>query len=69
MNDTSRVPANISQEQKLHVESKVLKPGEEDCYRIWQAQASPYSNKVMTFMNYKGIAYKKVRASMQELFH
>jgi len=64
---TNSIPANISQEQKLHAESKVLKPSEEDHYRIWQAQASPYSYKVMTFMNYKGIAYKKVRASMQEL--
>jgi glutathione S-transferase len=61
------IPANIAQEQKLHAESKALKPGEEDLYRIWQAQASPYSYKVMTYMNYKGIAYKKVRATVQEL--
>ncbi len=61
------IPANIAQEQKLHAESKKLKPGEEDLYRIWQGQASPFSYKVMTFMNYKGIAYKKVRATLQEL--
>jgi len=61
------IPANIAQEQKLHAGSKELKPGEEDLYRIWQAQASPYSYKVMTFMNYKGIGYKKVRATLQEL--
>lgn len=61
------VPANIAQEQKLHAESKKLKQGEEDLYRIWQGQASPFSYKVMTFMNYKGIAYKKVRATLQEL--
>lgn len=64
---TNPIPANIAQEQKLHAESKELKLGEEHLYRIWQAQASPYSYKVMTFMNYKGIAYKKVRATLDEL--
>jgi len=67
MNDTNPIAANIAQEQKLHDESKRLKPGQEDLYRIWQAQESPYSYKVMTFMNYKGINYKKVRGNMQEL--
>ena len=61
------IPANIACEQKLHAESKVLGPGEEKFYRIWQAQGSPYSYKIMNFMNYKGIPYKKVRATNAEL--
>ncbi len=67
MNEKLANAANILHEQKLHAESKELKPGEEDHYRIWQAQASPYSYKVMTFMNYKGIPYKKVLGTMIEL--
>lgn len=67
MTEQSTIPANIAHEQNLHANSKVLKSGEEDHYRIWQAQASPYSYKVMTFMNYKGIPYKKVLATMMEI--
>lgn len=53
-------PANILLEQKALKEAQELKPGQENFYRIWQAQASPYSHKVMTYMNYKGIPYKRI---------
>ena len=67
MSEHNNIPANIALEQKHHADSKLLKPGEENHYRIWQAQGSPYSYKVMSFMNYKGIPYKKVRATLLEL--
>lgn len=54
------IPANILREQNAIKEALELKPGQEDFYRIWQAQASPYSHKVMTYMNYKGIPYKRM---------
>lgn len=61
-NKTSKkvIAANILREQKAIKEALELKPGQEDFYRIWQAQASPYSHKVMTYMNYKGIPYKRI---------
>jgi hypothetical protein len=37
MTDNNAMPENIALEQKLHAQSKVLKPGEEDHYRIVQA--------------------------------
>ncbi|GMG86711.1 glutathione S-transferase family protein [Biformimicrobium ophioploci] len=67
MKENKGIPANIAHQQNLHEESKKLHRGQEDHYRIWQAQASPYSYKVMTFMNYKGIPYKKVGANHMEL--
>jgi glutathione S-transferase len=54
-------------EQKLQQQSKTLAKGQEDHFRIWQSQCSPYSYKVMTYMNYKGIPYKRVNANMAEL--
>jgi glutathione S-transferase len=65
MNDS--IPANIAREAKRHAESKELKAGERQFYRIWQSGASPYSQKVMAFMNYKGIPYKKVLSNMEEI--
>lgn len=61
MSDTIKV------EQKLHQQSKELAKGQEDFYRIWQGQTSPYSYKVMTYMNFKGIPYKRVNANMMDL--
>lgn len=58
--DAKVVPANILREQKVLKEALKLKPNQENFYRIWQAQASPYSHKVMTYMNYKGIPYKRI---------
>lgn len=61
-NTPSATPANILQEQKSLKDSRTLKPGEEKFFRIWQSYASPYSYKVMTYMNYKGIPYKRMEA-------
>ena len=58
INDIS--PASLLKEQQAHIKSQQLEPGEENHYRIWQNLASPYSYKVMTYMNYKGIPYKRV---------
>ena len=58
------IPANILREQKTLKDSRELKTGQEDFYRIWQSYASPYSYKVMTFMNYKGIPYKRMEADL-----
>ncbi len=58
------IPANILQEQKTLKDSRELKAGQEDFYRIWQSYASPYSYKVMSFMNYKGIPYKRMEADL-----
>ena len=65
------IPANLLREQQAHKQSQQLGPGEENHYRIWQNLASPYSYKVMTYMNYKGIPYKRmeanVKVSMEEI--
>ena len=58
------IPANILREQKTLKDSRELKAGQEDFYRIWQSYASPYSYKVMSFMNYKGIPYKRMEADL-----
>jgi len=61
------IPANILQEQKTLKDSRELKAGQENFYRIWQSYASPYSHKVMTYMNYKGIPYKRMEADMTSM--
>ncbi|BFM15509.1 hypothetical protein R50073_16920 [Maricurvus nonylphenolicus] len=58
------IPGNIRQEQKAIADARELKPGQENFYRIWQDYTSPYSYKVMTYMNYKGIPYKRMQANM-----
>ncbi len=58
------ISANILQEQKNLKDSRELKAGQENFYRIWQSYCSPYSHKVMTYMNYKGIPYKRMEADM-----
>ncbi len=58
------ISANILQEQKNLKDSRELKAGQENFYRIWQSYCSPYSHKVMTYMNYKSIPYKRMEADM-----
>ena len=69
MNDVT--PASLLREQQEHKQSQQLGLGEENYYRIWQNLGSPYSYKVMTYMNYKGIPYKRMEAnakvSMEEI--
>jgi glutathione S-transferase len=66
--NSPRQPSQVTLlEQKLQQQSKTLAKGQEDHYRIWQGQCSPYSYKVMTYMNYKSIPYKRVNANMAEL--
>ena len=54
-------------EKELHEKSRVLLSGQEDHYRILQTQSSPYSHKVMTYMNYKGIPYKRIHANQMDI--
>lgn len=54
------IPANILREQQTLADARELKPGQENFYRIWQDYTSPYSHKVMTYMNYKGVPYKRM---------
>ncbi len=58
------IPANILHEQKILTDSHDLKPGQESFYRIWQMNASPYSHKVMSYMNYKGVPYKRMEINI-----
>lgn len=60
-------PGNIAREIQIHAQSKTLLDSEQHFYRIWQSQASPYSMKVMSYMNFKGIPYKKVKANFEEI--
>ncbi len=60
-----KIPANILREQKTLFDSRQLKPGQESFYRIWQDYASPYSHKVMSYMNYKGIPYKRMQTTLE----
>jgi len=55
--------SSLLREQQAHRQSQQLGHGEESHYRIWQGIASPYSYKVMTYMNYKGIPYKRIEAN------
>ncbi len=64
---SNKVSAVTLFEQKHNQQSKQLAKGQEDYFRIWQGQCSPYSYKVITYMNYKGIPYKRVNANMADL--
>ena len=57
------IPKNLQREIHLHEQAQVLQPSEEKYYRIWQSAHSPFSHKVMTYMNYKGIPYKRIEAN------
>lgn len=63
---TEKTPANILREQKSRSASMTLGPGEENHYRIWQDYTSPYSHKVMTYMNYKGVPYKRIQTIIDD---
>ncbi len=54
-------------EKELHEKSNVLLSEQEEHYRIFQTQMSPYSHKVMTYMNYKGIPYKRIQANQMDI--
>ncbi len=58
------IPENILREQKTLADSRELKAEQASYFRIWQAYGSPFSHKVMTYMNYKGIPYKRMEANM-----
>ena len=61
------IPASLLREQQAHKKSQQLEPDEENYYRVWQNLGSPYSYKVMTYMNYKGIPYKRLEANAKAL--
>ncbi len=61
---TSLVPENILREQRMLADKRQLQSGEDGVFRIWQDYASPYSHKVMTYMNYKDIPYKRMQITM-----
>jgi len=58
------ISANLLREQQAHAASQELKPSQETYYRIWQDRTSPFSQKVITYMNYKGIPFKSIQANM-----
>ena len=60
------IPKNLQREIHLHEQAQVLQPSEEKYYRIWQSAHSPFSHKVMTYMNYKGIPYKRIEANYND---
>ncbi|BFM15432.1 hypothetical protein R50073_16150 [Maricurvus nonylphenolicus] len=62
-----QTPTNVVREQHALTASRQLNAGEEHCYRLWQTYASPYSNKVMAYLNYKGIPYKRITANMENM--
>jgi glutathione S-transferase len=64
LNMSDSIPGNILREQQTMADARELKAGQENFYRIWQDYTSPYSYKVMTYMNYKGIPYKRMNANM-----
>lgn len=58
------IGANQQREQNTHHNSQQLKRGEESHFRIWQNEASPFSYKLMSYMNYKGIPFKAIHANL-----
>ncbi len=58
------IGANQQREQNTHNNSQQLKRGEESHFRIWQNEASPFSYKLMSYMNYKGIPFKAIHANV-----
>ena len=67
MENSAKQSATVWLENKFHQQSKILLKGQESYYRILQAQGSPYSHKVMTYMHYKGIHYKKIHSNQSDL--
>ncbi len=62
------IPANLLREQEEHEDSQRLKPGQEKHFRIWQDRTSPFSHKVMSYLNYKGIPYKSMQNNLDASF-
>ncbi len=58
------IAGNILQEQKTLAGSRQLTSEQSHHYRIWQDSTSPYSHKVMTYMHYKGIPYKRMQVTL-----
>ncbi len=56
--------ANLLREQQEHEDSQWLQPGQEKHFRIWQDRMSPFSHKVMSYLNFKGIPYKCMRSNL-----
>jgi glutathione S-transferase len=61
------IPDNILRQQQAFVNSCELNSGEENHYRLWQNYASPYSQKVMAYLNYKGIPYKRINVNVESM--
>ncbi len=56
--------ANLKREAQVLKEQMVLSDGQQDFYRVWAANDSPYSWKLRTYMHYKGIPYKRMSIDM-----
>ncbi|MFT5887701.1 MAG: glutathione S-transferase [Zhongshania sp.] len=64
--DTMNYPQNVALERQRLDESHSLNEGEEHHYRLWQDYTSPYSQKVMAYLHYKGIAYKRIQTTRHD---
>ncbi len=56
---------NLKREAQALKDQMVLADDQKGFYRIWAAIDSPYSWKMRTYMNYKGIPYKRMRIDAQ----
>ena len=56
---------NLKREAQVLKDQMVLANDQQGFYRIWAAIDSPYSWKMRTYMNYKGIPYKRMRIDAQ----
>ncbi len=56
--------AKIIREQKNLLKSQTLQANEDKHYRVLQCFSSPYSQKLLAYLHYKEIPYKRVEANL-----
>ena len=56
--------SNLLREQEVVTNDTLLADDQKNHYRFWGDITSPYSCKLRTYMNYKGIPYKRMRVNM-----
>lgn len=56
--------------EALEIEGALnLNEQQQDCFRLWCDGNSPYSCKLRTYLNYKGIPYKRMRINLKTYYN
>ncbi|MEH6345597.1 MAG: glutathione S-transferase family protein [Bermanella sp.] len=59
------IAKNLLREQQAVANDLKLTPDNQERYRLWCDPNSPYSCKLRTYLNYKGIPYQRMRVNLE----